>query len=835
METGRGRDRRGRAQLRLVAVSVAAALTFALPAAAQSGEVAPPAVTAEELGIEVTAGYGGHLLRSRWVPVEVTVAPDRLVSGELRVLTEGNAGRQAEQRTIEVAAGAVKVFRFVVPPTFGMTVELELEGGRPVRVPVGTDTSAQYLVGVLGEELPEGAPPVNAYALQTPATLVPVALEWLDRSDRALDAVTALVADASELGAMSERALTNLRSAVAAGLDLVVVADRDGAVALPLPDDWIPAISATSQQVVAPGGAAGSVRVLEPTAAAWVLRPMDLAMDGGDEPVAAAVTAGRGRVAVVGVGLGEGPLGANGALWGHLAPPNGITQGFENPRVQRVAAIAPETLRGDRFDIPPIGVLAIFVILYVLAVGPVNGVVLTRLGRHELAWITIPAITLVFGAAAWLGAAGSSPPVGATARASWWIDGQGGELAVAAVRDPRAGVHTISLPGEGWAVTSATWNVPGIIDRVDRDTDIQFDLEAMEIGTAIGWRAHEQREPLAVELTGTPGEPLIRVRNLTGAPVADLHLHVATTRVAVGDLAPGEQQEYELPRPDRLPVRQGFGDDFAELRGPDGMVGAPAAMEALLRWEVLDGAPGVIWVTGTVPGSLDLGTVRADGVPASDHGTFLAVGTTARPTTSEVGPSAVQRQLVVPGFGEVWQPGPLTIEGRAEAVLRFRLPRVRPLGALVSSLERGQMMEGAGRFEQCWVQEVRDPDGNIVANQEVCGDPSNPPPPPCPPDAATCEFDGELVTVCDEDGACYDAEVSAPPEMPEQPRRSDGLEVWDVAERAWIPLAEAFPDDRGDAGRLVSPLGEVLVRVSGELRPFDFSGRGLALTTEGAA
>lgn len=827
--TRRGRDRAGRTR-RAVVLAALCLGVVAGPAAAQSASEpsGPPTVGADELGIEVVAGYDGHLLRSRWVPVEVTVAPDRFVAGTLRVLTEGNAGRQAEQREIEVAAGSVKVFRFVVPPTFGMTVELELPDARPVRVPVGTDSSARYLVGVLGDEVPDGAPPINAYALQTPATVVAVAADWLERSDRALDAVTTLVADASDLAALSDRAVVNLRTAVAAGLDLVAVADTDGPVTLPLPEAWVPATEAATRQVTAPGGEAAPARVLTPAPAAWTLRPMDLSMDAGEEPVAAAVNAGRGRVTVVGVGLGEGALGRSGALWGHVAPPVGITQGFESSGLQRIAGLAPEALRGDDFDLPPLGVLAIFLVVYVLAVGPVNGVVLSRLGRRELAWVTIPAITVVFAAAAWIGAAGSSPSVGLAGRATWWIDGQGGELAVAAIRDPRPGIHTVSLPGEGWAVTSATWNVPGLVDRSTRDTDIRFDLEAMEVGTAIGWRAHDRSAPLQLELVGGSGETRVRLRNLTTETVSNVRLHAATQRVDLGDLAPGEQIEHALSLDGPLPVRQGFGDDFEGLRGENGMVRAPAAMEALLRWDVLDGAPGLVWATGTVESTLDLGAVTADGAATANQGTFVAVGATPRPTGGDVSPFEVQRRLVVPGFGEVWQPGPLTIEGRAEAVLRFRLPRVEAMTALTSSLERGQMMNGRGFVEECFVQQVTDDDGNVIAEQEVCGDPAAPPPPPCPPDAASCSFDGRSLEVCDAEGACEVHDVLVP-DVPEQVEGTDGLEVWDVVEAAWVPLDAVFREGSGDPGRLVSPLGEVLVRVNGELQPFDFSGRGIGI------
>lgn len=62
---------------------------------------------------------------------------------------------------------------------------------------------------------------------------------------------------------------------------------------------------------------------------------------------------------------------------------------------------------GGLFDLPalelpePLGI-AIFLFVYIVLIGPINFMVLRRMRRAELAWITIPALVLVFSIGAYL-------------------------------------------------------------------------------------------------------------------------------------------------------------------------------------------------------------------------------------------------------------------------------------------------------------------------------------------------------------------------------------------------------------------------------------------------
>lgn len=794
----------------------------------------------DDLGVTVTAGYGGTVVPGRWIPVEVHLAPRIPVAGVLAVVTQGDNGTQAEGRRVEVAAGGAEVHRFVVPPSHDASVELRLGqggddgSGQTMRFAVRSGDGAGYQVGLLAERLPSAVPNITAFALQARASTAAVAPAWLDRSAEALDPLATLIAPATTLRSLDDTAVERLRAAVARGLDLVVIADADGPIDVPLPADWLPADSATSAQITSPDGLTAAARTVTPVAGAWPVSPADLGADGSTAPVAAAVAAGRGRVVVTGVAFGDGPMGVDGGFWGLLAQPSGITQQHGSAGTTRIFHNAPETLRGGGIDIPPLWLLAGFLGAYVLAVGPVNALVLSRIRRQQLAWVTVPAITLVFASAAWLGAGGGAPSLGLSSRAAWWMDGGAGEVVTAAVRAPRAGAHTIDLPGAGWAVIGTGYNRRAEVERDGDRTTLELQLEALEVGTALAQRSLDAPPPMTVEMTALPGGLAFSVTNTTSVTIDDVTVRAATRSVPLGALAPGETREDSFELGQSLPISQAFGDDFEGLRGPDGTVTGPQALQVLLRWSLLDGAPGTVWVTGIPSEDLGLGTIGADGKATTSQGTLVAVGTRMPAGDDGASVFAIGRQPVVAGFGDVWQPGPLTIEGRTEAVLRFRVPHTTALAAgdavLQSDLERGMLNDGGPGFrELCFTQEVRDQDGNLLAAGEACGDPDFPPMPPCPD--VQCEFDGrETLEICDADGECRKATVTIPdleqlPDLPEQ----RGLEVFDVIGRAWIPLAEAFPDGVGEPDRLLSPLGELYVRVSGELHPFDFSGRGVSL------
>src|SRR5205823_8656476 len=62
---------------------------------------------------------------------------------------------------------------------------------------------------------------------------------------------------------------------------------------------------------------------------------------------------------------------------------------------------------GSIFDLPGLElprplVIGLFLLLYIVIIGPVNFIVLRRLRRTELAWATVPALVILFAVGAYL-------------------------------------------------------------------------------------------------------------------------------------------------------------------------------------------------------------------------------------------------------------------------------------------------------------------------------------------------------------------------------------------------------------------------------------------------
>ncbi|HUH07733.1 MAG TPA: hypothetical protein VML96_08000 [Egibacteraceae bacterium] len=737
--------RSGRPGRALAVVAVAAALAGA---AGASAALAPPAHAlgdpdAAALGFEVEAGYGSGA-HSAWVPLEVTLHPSRLVAGVLAVDVRTEGGPVREERPVEVSAASRKVFRFLAPAG-AVSVTLHESGRQPLSVNVrrGGD-DGRFLVGVLGEARAD-APGVRHDAVDMTGQWVSVDPGWAELSPYALQPLGTLVAGLDELVELSPQGQRNVAAAVVSGTDLVVVADDVGAVDLGsggLP--WNPAASAVD---------AGDHLVLEPAEGAGVVRLSEVpagsgedTAGGADDIVAVTQTAGHGRVTVVGAAPGDPGLGRSSELWSELVGPGPRTQAAGAAQaVDQHPFQAARLVQEPGAGVPMLPWLAGFIVAYVVIAGPVNGIVLARLRRRELAWITIPAVTLIFTAGAFVGAVGGKSPTHLAGSLAYWVDGAASEAVVVNVRAPRPSQHRVELLDAGWTARTLRSGADPSVIRAGEGLTVDMQLEALQPGIVLGWRAVDRAAPMEVRAHATAAGLEVSVRNTTGRPLEHVRIAAATTNIPLGTLASGEERTVEVAD-QRLRALDPWVDPFHDLpAGPDGVPEAPRSLEALLRREIVDGNPGLVWALA-VGGDAAAEMVRVDGRVPVDKGSLVAVG--AAPTVgAELGAPrhAVARDLLaVRGDG---MRGQLSIEGAREAILRFRLPageRDVRLAADLSGREFGQVT----------------------------------------------------------------------------------LEVWSESQREWLALDQAFDENgRAEPSVLLTPLGELYVRASGELWPFEYSTR----------
>lgn len=682
---------------------VAAAVLAAAAGLATADEHPSDEDRAAEIGLAVTAGYDGRPQTGAWTPVEVTLQPSRVTAGVLAVEARGRGGLVREEREIEVATGSRTAYRFLVPGG-PVSVRLDEPGRPPLTVsPRRGPGGREFLVGTLGP-VPPDAPSLRSEPLGVTGTWVSVHPAWVELSPAALASLGALVVDRSVLADLPAQARRNLAAAVAAGTDVVVVAARDGPLSfdeLDLP--WAPASAMATTTVDAGDEGPLDVRVPATADPAWQLDVADV-LDGPapGTPVAASTPAGRGRVAVVGAAPGDGLLGRSEALWSTLAGPGRRpTEARDEWSVESDPYQFPSLLADGAAGAPALPWLAAFIVVYVVVVGPLNAVVLGRMRRRELAWVTVPLVTAVFTAGAYFGAVGGRPPVGLGAGLVTWVDGVATETAVTGARAPTPGVRQVVVPGDDWTVRTLTQGQEPAVVRRDGDLRVDLALTALETGGVIARRATGAAAPLTVAAVAAVDGVEVTVTNVSDTAVDGVVVRTATAVKTVGDLRPGASASATVGGA-RLPRIDPWGEHT--VNGMGGHPGLPRSLETVLRGDVMDGNPGLVWAVGTIatgaPG------VRVDGRRVRDDGVLVAVAVPPDlPSDGGVTAHAVDRALV--GAGEdSHRVGPLAVESGGEAHLRFRLPPGGVVPVLHQALADGG--RAGGRIEvEVWDQTVR--------------------------------------------------------------------------------------------------------------------------------
>jgi hypothetical protein len=785
------------------------------------GVTSPPAVaqdrapSAAELGITTEVAFGRGPTTAGWNLVTVTASPSVPIRGRLELRASGPLGTARADVPLEVAAGATRVAHVLLPPTEDVSSSLFHADGAQTRVrsEPGEGTFAALVAG-LGSA-PTLPTPLNTAGTDRAVTGVALDQAVLDLGPAALDPLSAVVLSATELAQLQPAQRNALEGAVLTGLSLVVtVEDGDAPEVLGSPLD---------APVTADLGASA-------VDGAWLLT------DGpGDETVGAWQRRGLGSVAVVRGSALDASTDSR-ALWTSLVqlrPELADAAGSQHQWGGDVFS----SLFGGRAELPGTLPFLLFGLAFLVLVGPVNGAVLGRLGRRELAWVTVPVITLVFTVGAAVAASTQATSVTPTVRAAWWLDGGGQEITVASVQAPRRGTVDVVVPGRRTGIAGTPWSsTQSLVLASDTSTTLRVSLESLQQASAVAWGDPAIPPPFDVTAEVRDGVLEVEVVNTTQTAFDEVEVRFATSASTVGRLDAGARVNVRLDElDDGLPrarpvlnnmMRGGMMQDLPAADGEDDP--GPGTALALLEYGPLSGAPGTVWVTGSARDDLGLAVPEVGGA-LDDRGTVVAVGAAPTHVSGAVLAHEVQRDLLRTWQWMPWREGPLQLEvGGQDLVLRYRLPAPLAEGTLVSTLlaggDPGRNMDMRDPWmADCFAVERFDDQGEPLDEdpEERCG-----PDAACPPQAnVSCFDDGQTIEACYDDGTCQRATPIFPAEQPD----ADGsaFEVWDHAEGRWLPYSQAFDED-GIVLRetIVSPLGEVLVRVRTE-GMVDLSRRGL--------
>ena len=393
-----------RTALRLVSVLGLVALALGPLAAATTGQQA----TAVTMNARIL--LQGHARTGSWAAIQVELQNDGPpIEGELRL----DAGPQASTRyatEIRLPTGSRQVYTLhAQPPAIQQSAEVQLVvNGQvvdSVDVAYLVHDASQLVVGVIAER------PQALVQIQLPANpngvapaLVPLAVADLPARVEGWGSLDRLLWQDIDSNGLSPEQLDALRRWIAAGGRLVIAGGSAGIGTLSaFPDDLLP-YRPTATLDLDPSVLTGLIGPVPDGAAtlpamAGALGAGRPLATSGDRVVAAERNYGNGKVTLLGFDpttpwLAESK--AVDAMWATVLP-SGVNDWAQRPNdddlVQAVYQI-------PNLALPPTAGLLLLLAAYIVVIGPLNYLVLRRIDRRELAWVTMPVLVLGFAAAA---------------------------------------------------------------------------------------------------------------------------------------------------------------------------------------------------------------------------------------------------------------------------------------------------------------------------------------------------------------------------------------------------------------------------------------------------
>jgi hypothetical protein len=556
--TERTTRRRLPAALSLVFLA-GAALSVATPAEVRA---------ASSVQIEARALVGGRYQVNGWAAIAVTlvnegVPTDGWVSAE--------TGSGIARRFVEMPSGARKVVMlYVRPDAFarGISVEYEEPNGT-----VTADTELRVLeqssdqVAIVGD--PTGVLRPQLVPLDGSQRPDPISLATADIPHRPepLDGISVIVW-AADSGSLDEEQRRSLERWVADGGQLVVVGGADWQARTAAFTDLLPVTGLTGADGVSLGALAAWAGAQEPavaeaTVSSGALRDDARALVEAEDgtPIATMRSVGSGRVILIGADLAAEPYrGWDGStrLWGRLLPGDALEEWFGGrPDIEGSATAMSQALTNlPELEIPPAELLLAVIAGYILLIGPVSYLVLRRLDRRELAWVTAPLLVVLFTATSFgigLALKGSDVIVNQIALIR---TAEGGSAATvetyAGVFSPTRQAYDLRVDADALMARVDT----SFGDGTDRSGGVSEQgnparLRSLAVGTggfqvvrSDGVTDHEPS--LTITWESVDGELIGTVTNVGDVPLSDVAYISSSGGELVGDLAPGESDEFAV-------------------------------------------------------------------------------------------------------------------------------------------------------------------------------------------------------------------------------------------------------------------------------------------------
>lgn len=527
---------------------------------------------AQDGGLELTAaaGFDGLYEPSQAVSLVVSARNDgAAVDGEIHVLSSGagDSGGLIFSAPLSLPTGADKrvPLTIYVPPFGGSLIVRLISDGV-----VLAETRTNRLNSVSRDDLFYGVispdPGGLAFLETIPGSRADAAVAYLSLADlpevaSAWDALDVLILDDADTSRLTAGQSAALQAWVESGGQLVVTGGLGGPMTAAGVADLLPVnVRGVESRTELPalaefsGEAFGAPGPYVVSTSELTTGESLIAQDG--LPLLAHRTLGRGGVYFLALDPKAAPLAGwpgGAALWDEIAsaapvlPPWawGIQDGY-------AAAQAVSYVQG--LDLPSIWQLVLFLLLYTAIIGPINFLILRRINRRELAWITIPALVLLFSAITFFTGFRTR---GNNATLNIMSVAYGSANAdtlrtqsVMGLYSPRRGRYDITLPYEsaafpfqqGFGALVGGSNLD-TVERAGEVTLRQVRTDTSEIATFIV-DAHLPRPAISATAVLSPegDEVEVTVRNNTTETIENAIVIHGQEQESLGNIAPAEEK-----------------------------------------------------------------------------------------------------------------------------------------------------------------------------------------------------------------------------------------------------------------------------------------------------
>lgn len=545
--------------------------------AASSGAAAQAQTTG--IALSVRAGFDGYYEDGMWIPVRITLANDGPdVDGAVVIAAPRYDGSTINYtRPVELPSGARKeVYIFVAVEGYVSKVGVEYRAGRDVLATTSArltqTTASDLLYGVLASSpssfnILTRIDPVNGQgriAQLSIADLPPAAIAW-----RSLDMLVISDVDTGELSAEQREAL---RAWVAGGGRLIVAGGPNWQKVSAGLGELLPFVPSGAQTVS--GLESVSAYAHEPGLAGSAIAATGSVQSGASvlvsdsrsgAPLVVEQESGYGRVDFLAFDPSLDPFkrwaGMEGLYRGLLSVASerpGWSSAYRN---WYNAGEAVNAIPG--IGLPHVLQVCIFLGGYVFAVGPLNYLLLRRLKRRELAWLTIPGLVVMFTAITYavsFGLRGTRPTLHRLTVAQVWESSDRAQVeSLVGIFSPRREQYDLQvdgdmllrpLPSDSYYNTVDTSLEGARIEQSDTAMirDIRVDVGAIKPFVAQGQiPAPRFSSALSYTVSGTQSALEGTVTNGSELTLRDAVVLAFNGYQRIGDIPPGAEVDIHIP------------------------------------------------------------------------------------------------------------------------------------------------------------------------------------------------------------------------------------------------------------------------------------------------